>query len=103
MYCTPMEEMKARKPHRCTSCGEVIEAGATYCRWRSYDCGEAGTNKMHPECYAMHSDDAEGGQWEYSMFGHERPVPNAKVTGSPALSASPRGLPGSAAGDNEAP
>lgn len=30
-------------------------------------------------------------------------VHNAEVTGSPALSASPRGLPGSAAGDNEAP
>jgi hypothetical protein len=32
------------------------------------------------------------------------PLPDkAKVTGSPALSASPSGLPGSAAGDNEAP
>ena len=77
MHCTPLETLKARKSYRCTSCGKVIAVGEKYYRWRSYTDGDAGTNKMHPECYEMH--DAEGGQWEYTPFSYERPqaVPNA--------------------------
>lgn len=76
MHCTPLEKLKARKLHRCMSCGEVIAAGGTYYRWRCYIDGDAGTNKMHPECYEMH--DADGGEWDYSPYNYERPqtVPN---------------------------
>ena len=72
MYCTPLEKLKARKTHRCMSCGDVIEPGDVYYRWRSYEAGDAGTNKMHPECYEMHNMD--GAQWDYSPYSYERPL-----------------------------
>lgn len=40
----------ARKTHHCSWCGELIEAGQSYCRYRWFDCGDVGTVKMHPEC-----------------------------------------------------
>lgn len=76
MYHTDCETLKARKPHRCMSCVEAIAVGETYKRWRTYDGGYAGTNKMHPECLAMHQADAARfgeNEWEYSPYGHERP------------------------------
>ena len=79
MQCTEIETPKARKAHRCMSCGEVIAAGETYKRWRCYDGGDASTNKMHPECLALHQDDSlrfGDNEWEYSMYSHERPRPN---------------------------
>lgn len=41
----------ARKRHRCDWCDEFIEPGDKYVRWRWFDYGDAGTCKMHPECY----------------------------------------------------
>jgi hypothetical protein len=74
MYCTETETLTARKPHICMSCGERINAGEKYKRWRCYYDGDAGTNKMHPECYAMHCEDAKGGTWEYTPFSNGRPT-----------------------------
>ena len=76
MHCTDVERPKAKKPHRCMSCGEGIAVGETYVRWRCYDGGDASTNKMHPECLAMHQDEATkygDHEWEYSPYSHERP------------------------------
>jgi predicted RNA-binding Zn-ribbon protein involved in translation (DUF1610 family) len=76
MHCTDIETLKARKPHRCSSCGETIAAGETYKRWRCYDGGDAGTNKMHPECLEMHQEDARQFsecEWTFEQYGHERP------------------------------
>ena len=78
MHCTDVERPKAKKPHRCMSCGEGIAVGETYVRWRCYDGGDASTNKMHPECLAMHQADAarfSESEWEYEVYGHERPKP----------------------------
>ena len=75
MYCTAIENPKARKPHKCTSCGEEIPTGERYVRWRSFDDGSAFTNKMHIECYSMH--DYEGGAWLYDLFSYDRPIPGA--------------------------
>lgn len=73
MYCTDTETLKARKSHRCMSCGDSIKAGEQYMRWRCYDAGEAGTVKMHPECYDAHCACAEGcGPWEFTPFGYPR-------------------------------
>ena len=58
------------------SCGEAVNAGEKYLRWRCYDGGDVGTVKMHPECHAMHSDDAAhygDGEWEFTPYSHERP------------------------------
>lgn len=75
MFCSTLETLTARKPHVCMSCGERINVGETYNRWRCFDGGDVSTNKMHPECYAMHCDLAEGlGQWEYTPYSHERPA-----------------------------
>ncbi len=77
MYCTPVETPKAKKIHICQSCGERIEAGNVYYRWRCYDSGDAGSIKMHPECYNMHAQDSKregGGSWEFTPFSHERPT-----------------------------
>ena len=74
MHCTDAENLKARKVHICSSCGERINAGEKYLRWRCYDSGDVGTVKMHPECRNMH--DAEAGAtglWEFTPFSHERP------------------------------
>jgi hypothetical protein len=76
MYCTDPETHTARKKHRCLSCGELVNAGEKYTRWRCYDSGDVGTVKMHQECHEMHIKDAEGmggGPWEFSPFGHPRP------------------------------
>ena len=77
MYCTDVETLKARKIHLCHSCGQRIDPGSTYKRWRCYDGGDVGTNKMHPECYSMHEDDAARlgeSKWEFSPFSYERPT-----------------------------
>lgn len=98
MYSTPTETHKAKKQHRCEWCWQFIEAGETYSRYRFYNDGEAGTVKMHPECYEVMQDEAsnEGGWYEWTP-GQERPAPsNAKVSGAGTASA---GLPGYA-GDN---
>ena len=76
MYCTDPEKHIARKIHRCMSCGEVVNVGEQYLRWRCYDNGDVGTVKMHPECLAMHCAQAEGmggGFWEFLPFENERP------------------------------
>jgi predicted RNA-binding Zn-ribbon protein involved in translation (DUF1610 family) len=74
-FCTTTETLKARKRHVCMSCGEQINAGDTYKRWRCYDGGDAGTVKMHPECQAAHQADADkygGGAWEFTPFSYPR-------------------------------
>ena len=56
MYCTQPETHKAKKHHYCEWCGERIEIGEKYNRYRSYDGSEAYTIKMHQECYAASLD-----------------------------------------------
>ena len=48
---TETENIKAaKKMHACSWCGETIEIGQPYARWRWYDSGDAVTVKAHPEC-----------------------------------------------------
>lgn len=45
-------EQKAKKLHSCSWCGERIDLGEIYKRYRYFNSSQdAGTVKMHPECY----------------------------------------------------
>jgi len=80
MTHTDTKRIKARQPHRCSSCAETIDAGTVYARWVTFDDG-AETNKMHEECLAMHENAAIANSepsWEYEHHGHERPIALAK-------------------------
>jgi len=76
MHCTEIETHKARKIHICHSCGQQIQINHEYKRWRSYYEGDAGTNKMHPECLKMHQDDPynKNRYWDYDLYNYDRPV-----------------------------
>lgn len=83
MHATETETHKAKKQHRCGWCWQFVDAGETYKRYRYYNCGDAGTVKMHPECYDVMQEEAreEGGWFEWTP-GQERPAPsNAEVSG----------------------
>jgi len=76
-HSTEPTTQRARKRHRCTWCWQFIEMGEQYKRYRFFDCGDAGTVKMHPECFdAMQVEAKEWGgyfEWTPSM---ERPPKN---------------------------
>lgn len=61
--CIHSERLKARKEHRCTWCGQKIDAGQEYLRQRVVIDGDAGTQKFHLECDAAFNEAArlEGG------------------------------------------
>jgi hypothetical protein len=49
---TGLEIVKsAKKIHRCSWCANKIEVGESYKKYRYFDGGDAGTVKLHPECY----------------------------------------------------
>lgn len=72
---TEATEHVAQKRHRCTWCWQTIAIGDQYKRYRYFDGGDAGTVKMHPECYGAMQEAAaeEGGFLEWTP-GMERPV-----------------------------
>lgn len=78
-----VETLKAAKHHRCTWCWEHINPGEQYLRYRWWNCGDTGTEKMHPECHVAMQDAAEeeGGWFEWTP-GMERPAHNASCTPS---------------------
>jgi len=41
----------AKKSHQCSWCAEHIGIAQTYKRYRYFSYGDAGTVKLHPECY----------------------------------------------------
>jgi len=49
-HATETETHKAAKAHMCEWCWTRVEKGETYKRYRWFDCGDAGTVRMHPEC-----------------------------------------------------
>lgn len=65
-----------RKKHRCEWCGELIDIGDTYHRYRWFQHGEAGVCKMHPECMADMQTAAhdEGGWIEFTPHCADRPL-----------------------------
>jgi len=64
---------KARKGHRCSWCGEPINPGEEYTRWRYYGDDGVGTVKMHPECEAAQQREVDqGGENEFTPYEQER-------------------------------
>ena len=72
-YTEPTAQ-KAVKRHQCTWCWQFIEPGETYKRYRFFDGGDAGTVKMHPECFDVMQEEAAewGPDFEWTP-GQERP------------------------------
>lgn len=62
----------AKKPHRCSWCGDQIDAGEKYTRWRWFDDGDAGTIKMHQECNTAFDVDAQAGNNTFDLYDNER-------------------------------
>ena len=72
--CTEPTTQKAVKRHHCTWCWQPIEPGEQYKRYRYFDGGDAGTVKMHPECFDVMEEEAAewGPDFEWTP-GQERP------------------------------
>lgn len=64
---TEKETLKARKDHRCSWCGQKIDAGSTYHRWRWFGDDGPTVVKMHPECedarIEARNDDPDFEEW----------------------------------------
>ncbi len=73
-HCTEPTTHQAIKQHRCSWCWQFIEIGDQYKRYRFFDGGDAGTVKMHPECFDAMQEEAaeEGGYFEWTP-GMQRP------------------------------
>jgi len=79
--CSEVETHTAAKEHRCSWCWQRIESGSKYKRYRWWNGGDTGTEKMHPECHGAMIEAAreEGGWVEWTPGDGERPVvPNAQ-------------------------
>lgn len=74
-HFTETTTQKAKKPHHCTWCWQLIEPGEEYMRYRHFDGGDAGTVKLHPECHDVMQEEAAewGGDFEW-IPGQERPA-----------------------------
>ena len=75
-FYNPSQQRKARKPHRCSYCGEGIANGESYTFQKGNWDGAWFESKMHPECFV---DLCENGDGEYSLYGGERPTPVDKT------------------------
>ena len=69
-FYNPSQNRTARKPHRCTYCGEDIGQGDEYVFQKGNHDGRWFESKMHPECF---EDMCESGDGEYSPYCNERP------------------------------
>ena len=69
------ESRKARKPHKCIWCGEVIIAGTKYLYERCIFEGDPYSNCWHHECndYAVELNAGEY-CWEFDPWQNHRPV-----------------------------
>ena len=74
MFCTAPRKIKsARINHKCLWCGDIINSGESYKYYRCYDCGDASTVKMHPECFeAADEESSIWGQLEFYPFSNAR-------------------------------
>lgn len=82
-HTTDPTTQTARKPHRCEWCWQPIQTGETYTRYRYFDGGDAGTVKLHPECFdAMQAEARECGGWlEWTPGEGERPTAVERAEG----------------------
>jgi len=74
-YATEPSTHTAKQRHRCDWCWQFIEPSEQYKRYRFFSYGEAGTCKMHPECFDAMQEEAneEGGFFEWTP-GRDRPA-----------------------------
>ena len=68
-HYTKPEKRKARKPHRCSWCDEMIKKGELHEAWTMFDDGRADTVRVHIECGEA-IQDVYDDEWEPG--GHSR-------------------------------
>lgn len=72
-FVTDKAVITARKPHRCTWCGQAIEKGEQHFMWKSVDDSWF-TNRMHRECLDACTEECHFyGEVEYPAYQNERP------------------------------
>lgn len=71
-FLRPSVQHKARKPHRCTYCGESIDVDSVYHRQTGVWDGSWFVSKFHPECFEELCEDPYGG--EFTPYSQERPT-----------------------------
>jgi hypothetical protein len=73
MFVSKATRPKANKLHRCTYCGEVINPGEVYNKYKSVEDSWF-TNKLHDECLAALDEECRYyGENEYTPFEGTRP------------------------------
>jgi hypothetical protein len=73
-YSTDPTHIKSAKTaHRCSWCDEHIEVGSEYTRYRYFDGGDAGTVKLHPECYVVMQETAREEGYDYEFLPGKNP------------------------------
>ena len=71
-------EPAARKRHRCSWCGQRIEAGSVYTRTVGIHDGDFQVGKFHPECDAAATEEFRlDPGFEYLPYDNERPTKEA--------------------------
>ena len=85
MNQTEPETIKAaKKAHICSWCGEKIDAGETYIRYRWFSADGASVVKEHPECYdAMNEVIDLDGEIEFGVGEHPRGCNCGRDAGCP--------------------
>ena len=74
VYTADQSILASSKRRACDWCGEAIEVGRPYVRWRWFGGDSPATVRVHPECKGALGDEAAecGGVIEFTPGDHHR-------------------------------
>ena len=78
-FCSEQKLVFARKNHRCTWCGQVIQKGVGYWSWTGVIDNGWSTSKVHLECLEPLDEECHENGGEYEPFCNERPIATLPV------------------------
>jgi len=73
-FTKPELIQSARKTHLCFWCGQLVNVGESYTRYRAFYSGDASTMRMHNECHLAMTEAAtlEGDVIEFGLADNPR-------------------------------